>query len=63
MYFGEMIKLVPDIHTAVPSITQIFGQIVRDVGSYHVVLDLVNIFFSILLHPESLDQCIFTWDG
>lgn len=61
--YREQNKVVPPLFSAVTKVAIIIGTPSVELGSYHFVLDLANVFFSIDIHPESQDQFAFTWEG
>lgn len=54
-------KKVPPLAAAVPDIITLIENLTREVGEWHVVLDLANAFFSIDIDTESQDQFAITW--
>ena len=44
--YRELNKVVPPMHTAVPSIHDLMDQLTTVLGIYHYVVDLANAFFS-----------------
>ena len=59
--YWELNKVVPAIHEAVPSVVDLMDQLANELGIYHFVDNLANVFFSIDIAPESQDQFAFTW--
>lgn len=44
--YRELNKVVPPMHTTVPSIHDLMDQLTTALGTYHYVVDLANAFFS-----------------
>uniref|UniRef100_A0A669QJJ3 ribonuclease H n=1 Tax=Phasianus colchicus TaxID=9054 RepID=A0A669QJJ3_PHACC len=61
--YRELNKVTPPIHIAVPNIASLMDTLSREIKTYHCVLDLANVFFSIPIAEESQDQFAFTWGG
>ena len=61
--YRELNKVVPPMHSAMPSIHDLIDQLTTALGTYHYVVDLANAFFSIAIADESQGQLAFTWEG
>ena len=59
--YQELNEVVPPIHATVPSVVDLMDQLANELGIYHFVDNLANVFFSIDIAPESQDQFAFTW--
>lgn len=55
----ELNEVTPPIHAAVPSITSLIGTLSREIETYHCVLDLANVFFTVPIATKSQDQFTF----
>lgn len=51
------------IHAAIPNTASLMDILSREIKTYHCVLDLANVFFSIPIAEESQDQFAFRWGG
>lgn len=58
--YGELNKVTPPIHVAVPNITSPMDTLSRETEMYHHVLDLANPFVSIPIAKASQDQLRYT---
>ena len=61
--YNELNKVMPPLHAAVPSIYELMVRLTVQLGTYHNVVDLANIFFSIDLDLTSQEQFAFMWEG
>lgn len=60
---GELNKVVSPRHAAVPLIHDLMDLLTTALSTYHYMVDLANVFFSIAKADESEDQFAFTWEG
>ena len=51
------------MHAAVPSIAGLMDAISHELGKYHYVVDLANVFFSNDTEQESQEEFAFMWEG
>ena len=58
--YSELNKVMPPIHAAIPNIASLMDTLSREIKTYHCVLDLANVFFSIPIAEESQDRFAFT---
>ena len=58
--YGELNKVIPTMHAAVPSISGLMDTLSHELGTYHYVVDTANTFFSIDIEQESQEQFAFT---
>ena len=61
--YRELNKVTSPIHVAIPNIASQMDTLSREIKTYHCVLDLANVFFSIPIAEELQDQFAFTWGG
>ena len=61
--YRELNKVIPPVHAAVPSVMDLADWLTNELGTYHLVADLANAFFSIDLALESQDQFAFLREG
>lgn len=48
------------MHASMPEIHDLMDRLTTAVGAYHYVVDLVKVFFSIVITDENQDQFEFT---
>ena len=61
--YQDLNEVIPPIHATVPSVVDLMDQLANELGIYHFVDNLANVFFSIDIAPESQDQFAFAWEG
>jgi len=61
--YRELNKVTLPIHAALPNIDSLADTLSKETKTYHCVLDLADVFFSIPVAEESQDQFAFTWGG
>ena len=61
--YQELIKVIPPLHAAVPSLMDLMDPLTNELGTFPFVAELANAIFSIDFVPESQDQFAFTWEG
>lgn len=60
VYYRELNEVVPPMHAAMPSIHDLMDKLTTVLGTYHCVVDLASVFFSIAIASETQDQFAFT---
>ena len=63
MDYRKLNKVTLPIRTAIPNIAPLMNTFSREIETYHCVLGLTNMFFSISICEESQDQFAFMWGG
>ncbi|KAF7247515.1 Gag-Pol polyprotein [Varanus komodoensis] len=53
----------PCMAAPIPDMVTLLESIEKNAGVWHAVIDLANVFFSILIDQDSQDQFAFTWEG
>lgn len=56
-------KVTLPMYVFVSNIASLMDTLSREIETYHCILDLANVFFSIPIHEELQDQFAFTWGG
>lgn len=59
----ELSMVSPQIHMAVPSVAILLVTFSRELETYHCVLDVANVFFSVSMAKVSQGLFSFTWEG
>ena len=60
---GELNTVVSPTHAAVPLIRDLMDLLTTALSTYHYMVDLANVFFSIAKADDSEDQFALTWEG
>ena len=60
---GGLNTVVSPTHAAVPLIRDLMDLLTTALSTYHYMVDLANVFFSIAKADESEDQFALTWEG
>ena len=61
--YRELNKVVSPMHAAVPLSPDLMDLLTTALSTYHYMVDLTNVFFSIAKADESEDPFAFTWEG
>ena len=61
--YRELNKVVSSMHAAVPLSHDLMHLLTTALSTYHYMVDLTNVFFSIAKADESEDPFAFTWEG
>ena len=61
--YRELNKVVSSMHAAVPLIHDLMDLLTTALSTYHYMIDLANVFFSIAKADESENPFAFTWEG
>lgn len=61
--YRELNKVVSPMHAAVPLSHDLMHLLTTALSTYHYMVDLTNVFFSIAKADESEDPFAFTWEG
>ena len=60
---GGLNTVVSPTHAAVPLIRDLMDLLTTALSTYHYMVDLANVFFSIAKADDSEDQFALTWEG
>ena len=58
--YRELNKIMPPLHASIPLTCDFMDTLTTVLGTYHYVVDLVKVFFSIVITDENQDQFEFT---
>ena len=61
--YRELNKVVSPMHAAVPLSHDLMDLLTTALSTYHYMVDLTNVFFSIAKADESEDPFAFTWEN